>query len=103
MAAILDESGAPILDEALVLAVVYDEAGPDITNVNGLAAAVSVAAPSGAPFGQTGTPLDARAAMEFQARIAVTAQATMEFEAGQAVQTGLITLAEDPWTSMYPG
>lgn len=39
----------------------------------------------------------------FQAHSTVTAQATMEFEAGQPVQTSLTTLASDPWISMYPG
>jgi hypothetical protein len=46
---------------------------------------------------------NARDSMSFQAHTAVTAQATMEFEAGQPVQAGLTTLASDPWISMYPG
>ena len=49
------------------------------------------------------TLLTVGAGMTFNARIAVTAQATMEFEAGQPVQAGLTTLATDPWFSMYPG
>ena len=40
---------------------------------------------------------------QFYANIGVTAQATMEFEAGQPYQAGLVTLASDPWTSTYPG
>lgn len=39
----------------------------------------------------------------FYARKSVSAQATMEFEAGQPVQISLTTLASDPWISMYPG
>lgn len=39
----------------------------------------------------------------FGARISVSSQATMEFEAGQPVQASLTTLASDPWISMYPG
>lgn len=64
---------------------------------------ISVAAPVGQAFTFVGTPITAGVSSKFHAYTAVTAQATMEFEAGQPVQTGLITLAEDPWTSMYPG
>jgi hypothetical protein len=38
----------------------------------------------------------------FSAYTAVTASATMGFEAGQPYND-VITLASDPWTSMYPG
>lgn len=40
--------------------------------------------------------------MSFQARTSVTAQATMEFEAGQPFEAEVTTLASDPWISMYP-
>lgn len=49
------------------------------------------------------TLLTVSVGMSFQAHSAVTAQATMEFEAGQPVQAGMTTLAADPWFSMYPG
>lgn len=49
------------------------------------------------------TLLTVGVAMAFNAHTTVTAQATMEFEAGQPVQAGLTTLATDPWISMYPG
>lgn len=38
----------------------------------------------------------------FSAYTAVTASATIELEAGQPFND-VITLASDPWTSMYPG
>jgi hypothetical protein len=74
MAVLDDELASAFLDEALT--PIYDEMG---------------------------LPLDARDTMSFQAHSAVTAQATMEFEAGQPVQAGMTTLATDPWFSMYPG
>ena len=42
-------------------------------------------------------------ACEFQGYRSVTATATMEFEGGQPVQQGMITLASDRWIPMYPG
>ena len=49
------------------------------------------------------THLTVSVAMSFQAHRAVTAQATMEFEAGQPVQAGMRTLPTDSWFPMYPG
>lgn len=46
--------------------------------------------------------LTVAAGAAFQARTAVTAQATMEFEAGQPFEAEVTTLASDPWISMYP-
>jgi len=39
----------------------------------------------------------------FSAYTTVTAQATMEFEAGQPFTGDAAALATDPWISMYPG
>jgi hypothetical protein len=39
----------------------------------------------------------------FNAHTTVTAQATMEFEAGQPFDGDAAALATDPWISMYPG
>lgn len=39
----------------------------------------------------------------FSAYTSVTASATIEFEAGQPVDTDVAALASDPWISMYPG
>jgi hypothetical protein len=51
----------------------------------------------------TQTTLTVGIECSFNACKTVTAQATMEFEAGQPVQTGLTTAASDPWIPMYPG
>ena len=49
------------------------------------------------------TRVTASVTCAFQAYSSMTAQATVEFMTGQPVQEGLVTLASDPWTSMYPG
>jgi len=77
MAVILDEAGLPLLDE--LLASIFDEAG------------------------QPTTPVDVQVTMGCEAYTSVTAQATMEFEAGQPVNLDGAALASAPWTSMYPG
>ncbi len=75
-----------------------------MANVNGSTATVAVAAPMGTPYGSTGTPVSVQLASSFQGYKSVTAtSATMEFEAGQPVQLGLVTLASDRWNQMYPG
>lgn len=49
------------------------------------------------------TAVNVEAFCWFQSYISVTAQATMEFEAGQPVDTDVVFLTTDPWISMYPG
>ncbi len=49
------------------------------------------------------TTLNVSAVCSFYAYSTITAQATMEFEAGEPVQFGLTTLASDPWVAAYPG
>jgi hypothetical protein len=49
------------------------------------------------------THLTVGVSMSFKAHTAVTVQATMEFEAGQPIDADMVTLATDPWISMYPG
>ena len=49
------------------------------------------------------TPLTVSVSCRFQAYSGISAQVTMEFEAGEPVQAGLTTLASDPWFSMNPG
>lgn len=71
-------------------------------NVNGNTAAVVVRPHMGQVL-INATTVSASVKSAFYARIAVSAQATMEFEAGQPVQISLTTLASDPWISMYPG
>lgn len=39
----------------------------------------------------------------FNAYTSVTVQATIEHEAGQPFEEEVVTLATDPWISMYPG
>lgn len=101
MAVILDESGAILLDEWLSAEGIDDELGWP-----GPVATVAVAAPTGTVTGSLppgATAVISGVACAFQAYTSVSAQATMEFEAGQPIQTGMITLASAPWTSMYPG
>lgn len=78
---------------------------PSSGSVSGQVSAVLVTALLGTPSATIpgATLITAARSMAFNAHSAVTAQATMEFEAGQPVQTGLTTLAMDPWISMYPG
>jgi hypothetical protein len=102
MAVILDQASAYLLDQTGQVSIL-DQAGAPNSSFSGSVASVAVTAYPGTVFGQTGTSVDTRISMEFRAYTSVTAQATMEFEAGQPVQAGLTTLAEDPWTSMYPG
>lgn len=40
---------------------------------------------------------------QFAAYGAVSAQATIEFDAGAPLQLGLTTLASDSWVPTYPG
>ena len=71
-------------------------------NVTGIGAVVLARAGTGFPTGGNVFLVDASCVISFQARVAVTAQAAMSFNAGQAVQAGLITLASAPWIAMYP-
>lgn len=48
------------------------------------------------------TPLTVSFTCQFHAYSGVSVSATMEFEAGEPVQFGLVTLASDPWISGYP-
>jgi hypothetical protein len=83
--------------------VIDATAGTVSISVPGQPAAVSVAAPLGSATGFAAgeSLLTVGMAAAFNARAAVTSQATLEFQAGQPVQPGMTTLAADPWVSMY--
>lgn len=127
LAAIIPASGS-VAGSVASVSIAAPAGTPSVTTA-GPPAAVSVAAPSGtaaarnpatvagltasvlvrAPLGNANgfvpgeVQVSSSVVSSFGARIIVTAQATMEFEAGQPVQTSLTTLASDPWISMYPG
>lgn len=71
-------------------------------NVTGIGAVVSVAGGIGMASGVVITTIITGRTMAFQARSIVTAQATLEFNAGQPRQAGLVTLASDPWIATSP-